>query len=381
MKPKEVALLIETSNAYARGLLEGINQYLREHHPWSVYLPERERGADVPGWLSQWNGDGIIARIENEEIARTLRMSRLPIVDVSAARLIDTIPWVETDDVEIARLAADHLLERGFQNLAFCGDSHFNWSIWREQEFKRQVAAAGYQCHVHSQPARPTGNPSWNLMKRDLKQWITELPRPIGIFACYDVMAQQLLDVCRELEISVPEEIAVLGVDNDQLLCELSHPPLSSVIPNAHHTGYLAAKLLEKMMDGKEVPADAHFVRPLGIQTRQSTDILAIDDPHVAAALRYIRSNACRGINVHNILKNVPLSRRALESRFRKLLGRTPHEELVRLRIDRVRQLLRETDLSLSEIASLSGFTHVEYLSVAFKREVGQTPREYRKQF
>lgn len=380
MKPLEVALLIETSNAYARGLLEGIIQYIRAHHPWSVFLPEQERGADAPAWLMKWRGDGIIARIENEEIARTLRKVKVPLVDVSAARLIQEVPWVETDDAEIAVLASQHLMDRGFQHLAFCGDTRFNWSLWRQEHFTRAVHSAGYVCHVYASALSKPGKYSWNREKHELAAWLKQLPRPVGILACYDIRAQQLLEICRELAISVPEEIAVLGVDNDRLLCDLANPPLSSIIPNAHRTGYLAAELLEQMMAGEQVPAEAHFVKPLGIQTRQSTDILAVDDPYVASALRYIRANACRGANVNAILKSIPLSRRALESRFRKLLGRTPHEELMRLRIERVRQLLTETNLSLLEISRLAGFTHAEYLSVAFKREVGQSPREFRRQ-
>jgi len=379
MASRAVALLIETSNAYARGLLEGVVQYIRAHHPWSVYLPEQNRGADVPAWISTWNGDGIIARIETEEIARTLRKTKVPVVDVSAARLIPELPWVETDDAEIARMAAGHLLDRGFQQLAFCGDSRFNWSLWRQSHFEKIVLGAGIPCHIHN-PSHPhTGPEKWNLEKQELADWLQTLPRPIGIFACYDIKAQQLLDLCREQEISVPEEIAVLGVDDDRLLCDLASPPLSSVVPNAHRTGYLAAELLERMMNGESISSSAHLVKPIGIQTRQSTDILAISDPYVASALRYLREHACEGVKVNTLLKSIPLSRRALEGRFRKLLGRTPHEEAMRLRIDRVRQLLTETDLSLAQIARLSGFTHVEYLSVVFKREVGQTPRQYRK--
>ncbi|WP_437225922.1 substrate-binding domain-containing protein [Planctomicrobium sp. SH661] len=378
MKQREVALLIETSNGYARGLVEGIIRYIREHHPWSVYLPEQGRRADAPAWLSQWRGDGIIARIETQEIANIVKQTGLPVVDVSAARLIEGIPWAETDDSVIAGMAAQHLLERGFRNLAFCGDASFNWSVWREQHFVAAVRQHGYTCHTHStSPAHGPGT-SWSHEKKQLAKWLQKLPRPVGIFACYDIRAQLLLDICRELNISVPEEMAVLGVDNDRLLCDLATPPLSSVIPNAHHTGYLAAELLDRMMSGESVPPEAHRVRPLGVQTRQSTDILAIDDPHVAAALRFIRARACQGINVSDVLDAVPLSRRALESRFRKILGRTPHEELIRLRIDRVRQLLSETELSLAEIADLAGFTHVEYLSVAFKRETGLSPREFR---
>ena len=378
-KHRSVALLIETSNSYARGVLDGIVDYVRQHDGWSVYLPEQERGGRPPKWLSRWKGDGIIARIETDEIARAMTRTRLPVVDVSAARHLPDIPWVETDDEEIARIAAEHLMERGFRNLAFCGDSGFNWSIWRQQHFQRIVSEAGGKCHVHESTPRNDKSYSWNREKRLLTNWLKRLPRPVGIMACYDIMAQKLLDVCRDLDIAVPEEVAVIGVDNDRLLCDLANPPLSSVICNTRRTGFEAASLLDRMMSGEHVGPESVLVEPLGVEARQSTDILAIDDPDVAAAVRYIRENAMSGINVGDVLRHVPLSRRILESRFQKILGRTPHQEITRLRIDRVRRLLTETDVPLSRIARLTGFQHDEYLSVAFKKAVGVSPSRFRQ--
>jgi LacI family transcriptional regulator len=376
---RSVALLIETSNAYARGVLEGIIDYIRHHERWSLFLPEQERGARPPNWLSRWKGDGIIARIETDEIARVMRKSRLPVVDVSAARHLPDIPWVETDDEAVATVAAEHLIERGFRHLAFCGDAGFNWSTWRQQHFERIVREAGCEYHAHNSIPRMDSSYSWNREKRGLATWLNRLPRPVGIMACYDIKSQQLLEVCREFDIAVPEEVAVLGVDNDRLLCDLADPPLSSVICNTHRTGYEAASLLDRMMSGEILGSESILVEPLGIETRQSTDILAIDDPDVAAAVRFIRENATSGINVGDVLRKVPLSRRILENRFRKILDRTPHEEITRLRINRIKHLLVETDLALSEIAVRTGFQHVEYMTVAFKKAVGMPPRSYRQ--
>jgi len=213
-----------------------------------------------------------------------------------------------------------------------------------------------------------------------MANWLARLPKPIGIMACYDIRAQQLLDLCRELDIAVPEQVAVIGVDNDRLLCDLASPPLSSVIPNAHRSGYEAASLLDSLMQGVNVPAVAHLIKPLGVEARQSTNILAIDDPDVAKALRFIREHANEGINVSDVLRNVPISRRVLEHRFRQCLGRSPHEEILRLKVQRIRQLLQESDLSLQEIALQTGFEHVEYLSTVFKRETGSSPRAFRKE-
>lgn len=378
-KLRSVALLIETSNSYARGILTGITDYVRQHEGWSIYLPEQDRGGKPPRWLSTWSGDGIVARIENDEIATALKRTGLPVVDVSAARHLKNIPWVETDDEAIARLAVQHLSERGFQNFAFYGDSAFNWAIWRKQNFQRLVAETGGECFVHDSISRHDEQYSWDREKDAVAEWLAGLPRPIGIMACYDIQAQKLLDVCREQNIAVPEEVAVLGVDNDLLICDLASPRLSSVICNTKRTGFEAASLLDRMMSGEKVGSKSILVQPLGVETRQSTDILAIDDADVAAALRFIRENAAAGINVSDVLRAVPLSRRVLESRFRTALGRTPHEEITRLKIGKVKELLTGTDLSLSEIASRTGFRHDEYLSVAFKKAVGMPPRDFRR--
>lgn len=373
-----VALLIETSNSYARGLLRGIVSYIREHQSWSVHLPEQGRGATPPAWLSRWQGDGLIVRIENDVIARAVQNTGLPVVDVSAARLMPDVAWVETDDRAIARMAADHLLDKGFTHLAYCGDARFNWSNWRREQFVDYVRRRGASCSVF--PARPSGRrPSWDRQQQRLREWVATLPRPVGVMACYDILAQQLLDACRDSNVAVPEEVAVIGVDNDELLCDLATPPLSSVIPDTVRTGYEAAALLDRMLRGESVAPRAHLIEPIGVATRQSTDVLALDDTDVAAAVRFIRENACENINVQNVLRVVPLSRRVLESRFRKLLGRTPHEEIVRLKIDRVKQLLRETDLSMQDIAQRAGFRHVEYMSVAFRKATGSAPTRYRR--
>ena len=247
--PPKVALLIETSNEYARGLLRGIVGYIREHQAWSLYLSEHNRGDRAPAWLSSWDGGGIIARIENSAIAEALRRLSVPMVDVSAARLIPSLPWFETDDSAIAHLAAEHLLERGFTNFAYAGDSRFNWSNWREEHFINCVRAAGHQCTIYRGSRR--FSPGEDEQVDDLAKWVSDLPKPVGVMACYDFRGQQVLDACRRINVAVPDEVAVIGVDNDELLCELASPPLSSVIPNTYRTGYEAAALLAEMMAGR----------------------------------------------------------------------------------------------------------------------------------
>ncbi|MES2695664.1 MAG: DNA-binding transcriptional regulator, partial [Verrucomicrobiota bacterium] len=349
-----------------------------EHEPWSFYLMEQGRGDDPPAWLERWKGDGIIARIETPRIAAAVVRAALPTVDLSAGRLVPELPWVETDDEQIARLAAEHLLERGFKHFAFCGDERFKWSEWREQHFAARVKAAGYDVQRFTAGANGANGGDVEAHARSLREWVESLPKPVGIMAAYDIRGQQVLDACRSAGVAVPADVAVIGVDNDALLCDLASPPLSSVIPNAHRTGYEAAALLERLMAGKRVPTTAHLIAPLGVAARQSTDVLAVDDRDVARAVQFIREHACEGINVSDVLRTVPLSRRVLEQRFQKLLGRTPREEILQVRLARVKQLLGETDLPLYLIAERTGFEHVEYLSVVFKRETRQTPSQYR---
>lgn len=373
---RQVALVIETSNAYARGLLQGIVHYIRTHGQWSFQLMEQSRGQTPPAWLSRWKGDGIIARVENDRIARAIEASRLPTVDVSAARIVPQLPWVETNDRAIARLAVEHFLERGFTHFGFCGDARFNWSTWRAKHFREGLREAGHSCFVFGYDSTRV-----DRQVAAIERWLRSLPKPVAVLAAYDNRGLQVLEACHNLGLSVPDEVAVLGVDNDELLCELASPPLSSIAPDAHRAGYEAAGLLDRLMQGEKVGNECVQIDPLLLYPRQSTDVLAIDDPVVVKALRYIREHACEGLQVADILRVVPVSRRVLEARFRARLHHTPHEEIVRVRIDRVKQLLAETELTLEAIASRTGYEHAEYMSVMFRREMGTTPGRYRESF
>ena len=376
-QPPKVALLVETSNAYARGLLAGIEDYIRVHGPWSVYLGERGRGDRPPDWLAKWDGDGIIARIENRSIARALEGMRVPVVDLSAARLLPRAPVVTPDNAAIARLAVQHFTERGFRHFGYCGEARFAWSVERGECFSLLARTSGHTCAIYTRPgSRVNSDEEVDAIAR----WLRGLPKPAAIFACYDARGQRVLDACRRAGLAVPEEVAVLGVDNDELLCALSPPPLSSIRLNTQRSGWQAAALLALMMSGAKVPVETQRVPPLSVVTRQSTDVLAVDDPPVARALHYIREHACDGLGVSDVLRHCPMARRTLEARLKALLGRTPREEIARVQLGRVKELLAGTDLALAEIAGRAGFRHTEYLSVFFKREMGLTPGEFRKQ-
>ena len=379
MAKRSVALLIETSNAYSRGLLEGVIDYTKQRGDWFVQLTEQQRGAEPPHWLATWNGDGIIARIETHAIADRLKEFRIPVVDLSAARQVRGIPWADTDDAAISRLAFDHFVDRGFRHLGYVGDPGFAWSQKRCERLREFADRAGVDFLVHN--SKPRYAPDFHPVSatRNIGQWLQSVPKPIGVMACYDFKAQEVLDACRQSNLKVPEQVAVLGVDDDRLICELSQPKLSSIVPNTHRTGYEAAELLERMMSGELVSVESPLITtPLGITVRESTDTLALDDEQVSIALHYIRRHSNANLRVTDVLKQISLSRRSLEHRFKKLVGRTPHEEIQRVRMNRVKALLCDTELSIQEIAELVGFEYGEYLAAAFRREVGVSPSEYR---
>jgi LacI family transcriptional regulator len=379
MPRPRVLLLIETSLAYGRELLRGINRYVVQHEPWSLYLDQRELMAEAPAWLDQWQGDGIITRWTTPALAKRFATMKLPVVDLTDVYGNLGLVHIWTNHEAIGELAAKHLLERGFQHFGFCGFSNHDWSKRRLAGFERELAVAGRTCRVFESEWNTFQTRGWVEQQDALQRWIEALPQPVGIMACNDMRGQHVLDACRRGEFAVPEEVAVIGVDNDELLCTLCDPPLTSVIPNPAHIGYLAAEILDRWMQGEPPAVREQIVDPIGIATRQSTDVLAIDHSGVAAALRYIREHACDGISVNEVLKHVRLTRSVLERQFRRYVGRSPQEEIRQVQLKRARQLLAESDLSLAQIAPLAGYQHPEYMSVVFKRLTGETPGQYRK--
>jgi LacI family transcriptional regulator len=283
---------------------------------------------------------------------------------------------VTTDNAAIARLAFEHFLERGFRHFAFCGVDRFAWSMARGGHFEKVAREAGFPCEHYTAPE--DFEPESDVETDVMADWLRGLARPVAVFACYDARGQQLLDACQRAGLAVPDQVAVLGVDNDDLLCELSPPPLSSVIPNTPKAGWVAAELLARQMSGEPILPVVHRIPPLGVSTRRSTDTHAVTDPQIARVLRCIREQACRGMTVAELLRECPMSRRVLEQRMKALVGRSPHEEITRVQIQRAKDLLTNTDFVLEDIAERCGFRNGQYLSVVFKREAGLPPRDFR---
>lgn len=373
-----VALIVETSLASGRDILRGIARYLRAHGPWSIYHEPRSLEESVPPWLTQWRGDGIIARIQNRPIADAVVSTGLPVVDVLGLVPGLPVPLVHVDDRAIARLGAEHLLGRGFRHFGFCAVEGANWSNSRQEAFCATVSEAGFDCSICRLPPDTRGLANWEAQQDLLTDWVRSLPRPVGVMVCNDPRGQLVLEAARRAGAAVPEQVAVIGVDNDEPLCEISYPPLSSVNPDHYRVGYEGAALLDRMLSGEPKPDTPVYVPPAGLVTRLSTDVLAIDDPHVATAVRFIREHACDGIGIDEMVAHVPLSRSTLQRRFRKALGRTIHDEILRVRLRRVEELLVDTDLPLESVADKSGFVYRQYLGEVFKARTGYTLGEYR---
>jgi len=377
--PPRVALLIETSNAYGRGLLAGVAEYVQLHGPWSIYLPETHRADDTAAArLRSWHGDGVLVRAETRNIARAVVACGAAVVDLSAAGLLAEAPAVHSDVRAEAALGFEHLWERGFRHLGFCGVSNYPWVRWQQERFYELAARAGSTVASFVEPLRLNQARGWSADRRSLAKWLSQLPKPVGIFACYDLRGQQVLDACRLAGLRIPDEVAVIGVDDDAVRCNLSDPPLSSVAPDTRRIGYQAAELLDRLMKGGRVKPGIRLIEPSGVSARRSTDAVALADTDIAAGLRFIRDHCCEPITVDSVLDVVPMSRRSFESRFVRLIGRTPHAEILRCRIEHAKRLLAETDLPIKTIAVKVGAATPEYLSVLFQRTVGLTPSAYR---
>ncbi len=377
---RHVAILIETSRAYGRGLLRGIARYNRERGQWSTYFQPQGLGDPPPPWLASWRGDGILARIDNRGLAEAVARSRLPVVNLRGTLADLPFPFIGSDNEAIARMAAEHLRERGFRHFGFFGFArgyHPGLDL-RGDCFRRLLAQSGCACDVLQSPPRRKPR-NWEQEQEWLARWIARLPKPVGIMTANDDRGLQVLDACRRAGVTVPDQVAVLGVDNDAYLCALSLPPLSSIDVNSEETGYQAAALLDRLMDGKRPPKRLPQIAPAGVIVRRSTDVLASDDAAVAEAVRCIREHACRSLSVRELVEFVGVSRTSLEPRFRAVLGRTIHQEIHRVRMERAVVLLTTTDLPIKHIARQTGFKTVQYLTRAFRAATGDTPAAFRR--
>lgn len=374
---RHVALLIETARSYGRGVLRGVRRYISEHGAWSVYVETRALDSAAPPWLAGWSGDGILTRTGSRAQARLVEKAGVPAIEMRSLKYGQPWPWIGVDNHAVGGMVAEHLLERGFRRFGVYALDTEDFFRERCQNFIDVLAQRGFACEVFAAPPHAERPAQWEKQQAALTRWVKKLPKPVGLMAATDQLGFWLLDACKRANIAAPEEAAVVGVENDDALCAMATPPLSSVALDTERIGYTAAELLDGLMRGRKAPARTS-IPPLGIITRQSSDVVAIEDPLLAQALQYIRQHACEGISVDDVLRHAPLSRSKLERDLRELLGRSPNAEIRRVQVQHAQRLLVETDLSLAQIADRTGFRYVQYLCETFKKQTGQTPGEYR---
>lgn len=306
----------------------------------------------------------------------------IPVVSLRHLFEKPEFPTVFPDQDLICKRIATHFISRGFRHFGYCGVAGYKlWERRRHAVFTRLVEEHGAVCHEYKPSYRADAELNWEKEQEAMIAWLEELPKPVAIMTAHDSQGVQVLDACRRAGISVPDEVAVVSVDNDPVLCELASPPLSSLDQNAQKLGFEAAALLDRMMRGEVIKPATYFFEPGEIITRQSSDIIAVKDTNVAKAVRFIRENAFRDISSKDIAQAAGVSRRALEKKFRASTGRTPMEEVPAIRLRRIKQLLVESTCILPDIAEQCGFTYHEYMSRFFKKHTGFTPGSYRKKY
>ncbi len=397
----KVRVCVETSREYGRGLLRGIYRYSSMHRRWQIDL-DGDGGQGLPG-----DANGAILR-DHRRMPSLLRRE-IPIVFASYLhKSIRGSHRILSDDRAIGRMAASHLLERGFRQFAFVGYDGMYWSHQRQESFSQAVGQAGHACDVFKQTPDLRLR-VWRKEKRVLAEWLGTLERPVGLMACNDDRAREVVEACAIAGLAIPEEAAILGVDDDEFVCNLANPSISSISLGVEEAGYRAAELLDEMMKARNArtSTDAHgpaptpssvevrvgpcqsvsprfssqiLVSPLAVVTRRSTDIAAIEDPFVAAAVQFIRTHCRRPIQMADVVERVAVSRRSLSDRFRRTLGCTIAQYIKRTHVAQIEELLRNDSHSIGEIAEILGFPSQDHVAQYFRSVAGMSPNAFRKQ-
>ena len=379
-------MIYDATLPYDLKVLSGVAQFLQEGGEFITYTEEDAlRNQRLPD-LRSWRGDGVIADFDDPGVADAVLRCKLPAVGFgggfgwypSGAE----IPYFFSDQRRIGIMAAEHLMERGFRNFGYCDFARTRTNVWSEERggsFAEHLMERGFSCSFFH-PAHKTTR-RWDLMLASLGKWLRSLPKPVAVLGANDRRAYHVLEACRSYQIRVPDEVAVLGADNDEMLCQLSTPTLSSIEQGAKRIGYEAAVLLDRTMKGEKRHKRRFVIPPICVVTRRSTDVLAIDDKVTAAAMNFVRSQVCKGITVKDVVNASGVSRSTLDNRFKALLGGSIHDLMRSTQMERARQLISVSNLSMKEIAASTGFGSVQYMTSLFGRAYGQTPAEYRKKF
>lgn len=374
---RRIMIVTERSNAHGRGVLLGVNRFARPNRPWMFLICQ-----PLPGTFDAamaWQPDGIIAQAFTRPIAERLLRATVPVVTVSNSIPDLPLPRVANDDDAIGRLGARYLLDRGFRQFAFFGGRQAFHAQVRSRAFSAAVRAAGCPCRVLLSARMRSSSLNLDQVVHRLGRWLAALPRPVAIMAGSDEYGLLVTQACNAVGLAVPEQVAVLGVDNDELTCQWTHPPLSSIRTATQRIGYEAATLLEQIMQGQSPNLAPLLIPPLDVVTRQSTDVLPINDRHLAAAMRFIATQAAQRINAGDVCAAVGLSRRTLERRFRHVLSRSILDEIQRVRLAHARQMLADTSLPVPRVAVQCGFRDAQHFWTVFRRRSGESPSSFRR--
>ncbi len=377
MNEKRVALLIETSTSWGANIVKGIADYALTHEDWTFYIEPRGRHERqlVP---TEWDGDGIIARVTHEDLAIQLDELNKPAVDVSWYSFASSkVVSCTADELLGGQMIANHFLDRGFRNYAYCGPvNRPGYSDKFGAAFVQAIEASGHTCSCFEDRGE---RHDWYSRLAQLEEWIMTLPKPIALLAFNEYGGRQIAEACRIRGVHVPDQVALMGGEHDELTSQITRPPLSTIDFSPARIGWEAASLLARLFKGEAPPREPVKIPPARIIARQSTDSLAIDDPMLVKALEYIRENASTAISVADVLDSVSISRRVLEQRFQKFLGRSPAAEIRRVRVEKAKRLLADSDRPMAGIAAACGFEHPEVLARVFRRQEGITPSVFRK--
>jgi LacI family transcriptional regulator len=379
---KKVLLFVETSRSFGRQIIQGVSQFVTEHRDWKIIFQDRGVHEKLPDWMKHWDGDGVISRTDDAQTFRQLKHLKIPVVEVLGDGKRYP-PLVKCDETSICRQVADHFWERGFRSFAFFSMGSNWWSQERFEAFQKSLQMYGVQCEL-----APTANLKnditlsvlwWKGCEEDVFQWLRTLPKPVGIFCPCDMQAFFLMNICKDHGIAIPEYVAVVGYGNNADLCRVSTPPLSSVAPNARAIGYQAAVLLDLMFQNKPLPELPIYVPATHIETRLSSDVIAVNNSSVAAAIHFIRERLNQGqLSVTDIAKHLNLSKSTLTRLFRKWLGHSPKAEIQREQTALAEELLRETCFTVAQISAKLGYSSSANFVRAFRKQMHTTPEEYR---
>lgn len=378
----KLILLSDFSEEYGKNLLRGITRYSKDHGPWTfckmpAYYRETIGIDGILQWAKEWEADGIIGQFYNDAEVQKFKQAKIPVIAQDFKERFTDIPNISGAYRETGRLAAEYFLKKGFKNFAFYGFSNIVWSRERAEGFEERLQEAGHSVQYYLNDAQSAD--LWYYKPSALSDWLKSLPKPTALLTCDDNQGHHVTEAARHAGIRIPDEVSVLGVDNDEMVCDLSDPALSSIELDTEKGGYEAARLMEKMITTKVHSAPDIIVKPTQVVTRHSTDVFASKDKYVVNALKYIHGNLDKNLKVDQVLKEVPLSRRSLEKRFMMTTGYPVYEYIYNQRIEKFTQKLLETDMTIFEIALDLGLSDSKNIARQFKQIKGVTPMEYRR--